>query len=445
MLSSVKIGVTVPKVSQVAIKDKIKMDEILTKDIQGITYYTREETKTPVIYYRFHLNGKRYKYSSKTIDLREASRIATNRYNDIASGRVLKIITFKEALKSFIQRKKFEDKTLLTIEDYERDGKYCMEFFDKGTLPITQIDSNKLLALREWRRTYYQHHPRKAKQRSYSRKGKIVKGGKRYKKDISNRTINKTTNMAVMVVRYAWKHMKSGIAESDLPKHEPLEENIRTTFITEEELTKLTRYYFDKENNLYAYIVAFVFFTGARYPSEVNRLEWRDINLDEGIMTFRNRKSKRKSKSLDTAIPILDQVENILQRLKRDLGREPLKYEKVFVNDKEKQIKNIRISFKNAVVKCDLDPDLTMYSLRHSAITNWILNYDIPIKMISEIAGHADTVMVDRIYTKIKKSENAKAFIRKVKRVDSLNPKRRYAIPSVEAERLEEIMTGDEY
>ncbi len=421
------------------------MDKTLHKDIQGITYYTREETKTPVIYYRFHLNGKRYKYSSKTIDLKEASRVATNRYNDIASGRILKVIPFKVALKSFIQRKKLENRTVLTIEDYERDGKYCVEFFDNGTLPVTEIDSNKLLSLREWRRTYYSHHPRKVKQRSYKRKGKIVKGVKRYNKDISNRTINKTTNMAVMVIRHAWKRMKSGIAESNLPLHEPLEENIRSTFITEEELIKLTRYYFEKGNNLYAFIVAFVFFTGARYPSEVNRLEWRDINLEEGIMTFRNRKSKRKSKSLDTDIPILDQVENALLRLKYDLGREPLKHEKVFVNEKGKQIKNIRISFKNAVRNCDLDPDLTMYSLRHSAITNWILNYDIPIKMISEIAGHADTVMVDRIYTKIKGSDNAKAVSRRINKVDSLNPRRKHAIPSIEAENLEKSMIGEKY
>ena len=78
--------------------------------------------------------------------------------------------------------------------------------------------------------------------------------------------------------------------------------------------------------------------------------------------------------------------------------------------------------FKKAIIECDLDPEITMYALRHSAITNWIVNYDMPAKMILEIVGHVDTVMVDRIYSHLKKNENAKSFIRRVRNIDSLRP-----------------------
>ena len=61
----------------------------------------------------------------------------------------------------------------------------------------------------------------------------------------------------------------------------------------------------------------------------------------------------------------------------------------------------------------------------------WIPNYDMPAKMISEIVGHVDAVMVDRVYTHLKKNENAKAFIRRIHQVDSQNPKHRVSIPAV--------------
>jgi len=147
-------------------------------------------------------------------------------------------------------------------------------------------------------------------------------------------------------------------------------------------------------------------------------------------MVFRDRKTKTTA-PLDTAVPILPDVENILSRLREDIGDDYKKYGKVFVDTDGKQIKNIRSSFKKAIEECDLDPELTMYALRHSAITNWIVNYDMPAKMISEIVGHVDTVMVDRIYSHLKKNENAKSFLRRVKKVDRLNPKKKVAISPV--------------
>ncbi len=397
--------------------------------IYGITYRVRPETKNPTIYADFSYNGKRYKFSTKTTDLKQAFIVATKKLNDVQSGKSLKVVTFGDALKSFIQTKRSQDKSPLTIEDYERQGKYCAEFFDHGRTPVAEITSDSIIKLREWRRGYYLYHPRKKKQRKYVRGGKEIKCGRSYNKEVGNRALNKVTGLAVMVIRYAWKNMRCGIAESDLPQHTPLKEKRRESYVTYEELCRLAKYFIDEGNHYYAYLVAFVFFTGARYPSEVNKLEWRDVNLGEGFMIFRNRKTKR-TESLDTAVPILPDVENILDRLKEDRG-EVKKYEKVFVDDCGKQVKNIRVAFKKAVEACDLDPSLTMYSLRHSAITNWIVNYDMPAKMISEIVGHVDTVMVDRIYSHLKSDENAKAFVRRVKKVDKLNPYKKPAIPSV--------------
>ena len=392
-----------------------------TDMMHGITYRVRPETKNPTIYADFHHNGKRYKISTKTADLKQAVIFATKKKNDVVSGKSLKVVTFREALQSFIETKKSQNKSPLTIDDYERQGKYCLEFFDNGRTPVTEIGSDSIIKLREWRKTYYLHHPRKKKQRSYVRAGKQVRCGRMYNTEVGNRALNKTTGLAVMVVRHAWKHMKAGIAESELPYHEPLREKSREVFVTKQELKRITDYFISIDNEYYAYLVAFVFFTGARYPSEVNRLEWRDVNFDEGIMVFLDRKSKR-SEPLDTVVPILPDVDHILSRLREEVGDNYKKYSKVFVDKDGRQVKNIRVAFKKAVIECDLDPELTMYSLRHSAITNWIVNYDMPAKMISEIVGHVDTVMVDRIYSHLKKNENAKAFVRRIKKVDSLRP-----------------------
>lgn len=51
--------------------------------------------------------------------------------------------------------------------------------------------------------------------------------------------------------------------------------------------------------------------------------------------------------------------------------------------------------------------------------------------MILENVGHVDTVMMERIYSHLKQNENAKSFLRRVKKVDRLNPKKRMAISPV--------------
>ncbi len=135
-------------------------------DLNGITYYCRHETKTPTIYARFHLNGKRYKFTTKTTDIKLASLVGNKKYDEIASGRILRKITFRDALDSFLETKKSQGKSPLTIEDYKRQGKYCLEFFNDGKMPITEIGSDLIIKLREWRRSYYLYHPRKNKTES---------------------------------------------------------------------------------------------------------------------------------------------------------------------------------------------------------------------------------------------------------------------------------------
>ena len=47
-----------------------------------------------------------------------------------------------------------------------------------------------------------------------------------------------------------------------------------------------------------------------------------------------------------------------------------------------KQIKNISKSFKNSLSECEIDKQLTMYSLRHLYTTRMVKRPDLPLQMI---------------------------------------------------------------
>ena len=163
---------------------RIDMTELPYTDMMhGITYFLRPETKNPTIYADFHHNGKRYKFSTKTTDLKQAAIVATQKNNDVQSGRVLKVVTFRDAMKSFIESKRSQGKSPLTIDDYERQGRYCLEFFNNGRTSVTEIDTDSIEKIREWRKSYYLNHPRKKEQKSYLRKGKQIKCGRMYNKE----------------------------------------------------------------------------------------------------------------------------------------------------------------------------------------------------------------------------------------------------------------------
>ena len=86
--------------------------------------------------------------------------------------------------------------------------------------------------------------------------------------------------------------------------------------------------------------------------------------------------------------------------------------DKVFVNDKGIQIQSITKAFKNSLKQCGIEKNVTPYSLRHMWITSMVRRPDIPMKLISTVAGHTSTNMIDTIYSHLRAEDMVSIFQR---------------------------------
>jgi integrase len=204
-----------------------------------------------------------------------------------------------------------------------------------------------------------------------------------------------------------------------VPGWTKLHENTREAVLERDEYARLKKYWLER-NRYYWDITSFVQNMGVRYPSEVNKLEWKGVNLSKSYMVVRDRKGKPPT---DMTVPLVGTTKKVLERLqvRPNIAKGPNDY--VFVNDKGRRVKNIRKAFHNSLVKCGIDKDLSMYSLRHKFTTRLVKTRpDIPLKVIASILGHKDTRMIDKHYGHLriedvvhilKRSEKAKQRILK--------------------------------
>ncbi len=247
--------------------------------------------------------------------------------------------------------------------------------------------------MENFRRNYYKLNPKKKKQK-YKRSGKSIRNGRKWNDKISNRRINLTMRLTISVMRFAYD--QGYIDERSIPKWSKLREKKREAWLNEKDFLKLYRYY-EKKNSFYACIIGFCYYTGARIMSEVNRIQWKDVNFEDKIVIIRNR--KHKSKDVNTSVPLFPRTIHILETMKElNYGDKPVKPNDFIFTKNNRQIQSIRKSFATAVKKCELDENLTPYSLRHGFATLMIEKYDVPLSFISKIMGHADTQMLEKVY-----------------------------------------------
>ena len=367
----------------------MKEEIFYTDDILKICFYRRG---SDTIYAYFSHSGKRYRFSTRTSDLPQAIQIANQKYQEAKEGRSVQVKTLFQVYSEFIEFKQLEGLKTTTIADYESTIQFLYKFFDKSR-DIGTIKKRDIGDLVLWRRNYY--IDKKRRQKSYKRNGKTIQGKEYEQKFMSNRTINRTVGLLISVLRFAC-YEREYIQSDKIPSYTRLSENVRQEFIDEIELGLIFTYFVDKNMPYHAHAILFCFYTGCRYPSELNRLQWKHIDFKNKAILFMGRKAKG-NRVVNTRFPMLPVIEEVLQECQSwHLDNQPEDY--VFRNKSGKQVKNIRKAFLSAITACGLQDKIkSMYGLRHSFATHWI-HTKMPLNEIAHLMGHADTVMLERRY-----------------------------------------------
>jgi len=378
-----------------------------------ITLYKNGNNKN--IYYYFTWKKKSYRGSTATSNFDESQKNATKIYYEISGGirekGRIKITKFDDVVKQFLKYKK-DHVSPRTIKDYQQGSKFLLEKY-KGKDVQTLCNKSEYESYTIWRRQYYETHTN-MRIRHFKRNGKLVKS-QEYD-HVGNVVINREISLLRSVLRYGKEYMNL-FKEIDIPSYKMLKEKRREELLSKEEYLRLKDYWM-KKNPFYGHMISFLANTGLRYPSEIYKLQWKDVNLRGGYVEIRNRKSRHNT--LTSSVPIVGSARKTILWLKSREGIEKGQEDYVFVDDKGRRIKNIVGSFKKSLNDCGMDKKITMYSFRHLFTTKMVQRPDIPLPVLSSVLGHTNTVTLQKHYLHLNPRDIVRSFRRSEERMNKL-------------------------
>ncbi len=139
-------------------------------------------------------------------------------------------------------------------------------------------------------------------------------------------------------------------------------------------------------------IIEFALFTGCRL-NEILNVQFKDINLIEGIITINNKPDFKTKNGRVRKLPISQKLNNLLQSILNNEGNifnlyNPEQY--LFTKNGLKYNKDyVTKSFKKILRKSKLPEKFHFHCLRHTFITN-LIKKNVNINYVKELAGHAD-------------------------------------------------------
>lgn len=174
--------------------------------------------------------------------------------------------------------------------------------------------------------------------------------------------------------------------------YSPKELSTRDRILSEEEETILFEHI--RDDVKFSNQIEILLYTGMR-RGELFKIEWRDIDLENGFITLRKEITKTGKGRI---IPMLSNVKSIFENLSREAGGVHLK-EKIFSgNDSQAN------TFSNQFTKISKElgfEDLTVHSLRHTFSTR-ADECNVGAFAQKALLGHSKLTMTDR-YTHLSK------------------------------------------
>ena len=215
-----------------------------------------------------------------------------------------------------------------------------------------------------------------------------------FERNISPATINRYSSVLKLIFNLAVEQWGLKLSKPHIPKHK--ERKGRLRYLSDDEEVFLLDYLVNKENKLeYAHLFACLLDTGMRF-SELNDIQYEDINLDEqAIHCWRNKGDRPRT------IPMTERVYNILsERKKLYGGLQPFgcSYDSVH---------HYFIKSKIALGKED-DNDLCIHSLRHTCASR-LVQRGVDLYIVKEILGHSNITVTEK-YAHLKQDSLRKAM-----------------------------------
>lgn len=389
----------------------------------------------PNIYYYFRWKKQSYRGSTGTSDRHQSIDKVTEIFYEVShnlrkKGRPL---TFEKVCQKFLEHKRKEGIKTRTLEEYTRQTKFLIQFFKNSD--VESLGKKSVYnSYQNWRFQYYETHENKQIQVYRKSKKKVL--GRKWT-NVGNTTVNRECQLLVGILRFCKEYLEL-FQNQNIQSYKLLPEKRREDTLTKEEYLKLEDYWM-KHNPYYWKIISFVNNTGLRYPSELNKIQWKDVDLDKSYVLIRDRKNKKKDETLSTSVPLIGTGKKIIEDLKKREGISTQPDDFVFVNDRGTRVKNIGKSFKKSLVECGINPEFTMYSLRHLYTTRLVKRPDIPLIMISHTLGHRDTKMVEKVYSHLRMSDVVKTFQESENRKQEILRGQREKVKQHKTEELQEI------
>lgn len=251
---------------------------------------------------------------------------------------------------------------------------------------------------------------------------------------LSTSTVKKTYNLLNQFFnnKYARDLNNNPMNTVDMPRKASIvSEDDDIEVLSDEEIELLTRelskpYSDGKVGYTHGYMILFIMWSFVRI-GEALALQWKDIDFDEKIVhiyknyshvknrddseskykwiiqTPKTKKGKRYENVHPKALECLNNYK------KYCASTEPDNF--IFVTQHQNPVSDQYLNsvLKKALVRCGIDKHVTVHGLRHTGIS-YFIRHGVSDKVISELAGHSDVSITNKIYYNTIQEQKKKAF-----------------------------------
>ena len=333
-----------------------------------------------------YVEGERYQYTVPTIDRSEAEAFARKQYEELQKEAARKQEGFPDPdhFSGLMVRYRTDRLPLLaprTRETYEIALDYFHEFF-VDLLQDPRIDKVRradVIQFMNWRRSRRQHGEGLVSARTVAKDRAVLHSLFEYAEELEMRDSNP-------------------VAKTKPPKVEERDPVI----LTDAQYELLLRECMD-DPMLYLFVLT-CGETGARSISEVIRLRWEDVRLEDSFIWIPSSHTEHRTKSAKGRwVPMTPRLLDAMRqhfaeyRLASYDGRRP---QYIFHHLRTRKrgkatliagerIRSLRHSFNAAIQRAKLPAGFRPHDLRHRRVTTWLAAEKNPVH-VKEAMGHSD-------------------------------------------------------
>lgn len=166
------------------------------------------------------------------------------------------------------------------------------------------------------------------------------------------------------------------------------------------------------------------FLAGPRIgPSELFRLEWRDVDFTSAVIRMPCAAKGRGAESRD--VPMGATLQNFMQKWKKEDGSLPW-----VIHWKGKPVRTICHAWHAALKRAGIERRIRPYDLRH-AFATYALSGGADIGSVASLMGHSDPSMILKVYQHVQDTQKRAA----VETVSNMLSLKKYDIPQQEKEK----------